>query len=42
MEKNWVDLSSVDSLKDNPLREIEVGMTTIALSYHDDNFCRRN
>lgn len=38
MEKNWVDLGSVDLLKDPPLREVAVGTTTIALSYKDGKF----
>lgn len=38
LEENWLDLGSVDSLKDPPLREIAVGKTIVALSYKDGKF----
>ncbi len=36
--EGWVDLGQVESLRDPPLREIRVGRTRIALSYHDGVF----
>mgnify|MGYP003693691447 CR=1 FL=1 len=34
----WVDLGSVDELRDRPLREIKAGSLRIALSYRDGQF----
>ena len=38
MEKNWVDLGPVESLKNQPLRAIQVENITIALSYVNGKF----
>lgn len=37
-KEKWHNLGPVDLLKDPPLREIKIGETRIALSYHDDVF----
>jgi len=34
----WLDLGPTESLRDPPLREIRIGRTRIALSYHDGSF----
>jgi len=34
----WVDLGPIEALRDPPLREVRVGRTRIALSYHDGVF----
>ncbi len=35
---SWIDLGSVEELRDPPLREIKAGTLRIALSYRDGKF----